>query len=100
MGGNIANCLGKWKELTSDPWILEIVSGFRLPFWEEPFQEYEPRPFNLSESQSVVFQKAVQDLLEKNVVEESVEEEGQFLSNIFVRPKPNGKLRLILTELT
>lgn len=100
-GGNIANCIEQWEKLTTDPWILQIVRGLRLPFWGDPIQNREPRPFNLSDSQKSVFQTAVDELLEKRVIEESVEEELQFISNIFIRPKPNGKVRLILdlTEL-
>lgn len=77
------------------------MKGFKLPFWGLPRQVREPRPFNLSEDQRAVFQEAVSDLLKKGVIEESTEEDGQFISNIFVWPKPNGKIRLILdlTEL-
>lgn len=100
-GGNIARCLASWERLTSDPWILGIVKGFKLPFWTLPWQDREPRPFNLSEEQKIVFQEAVDDLLRKDVIEETRELGDQFISNIFVRPKPNGKVRLILdlTEL-
>lgn len=87
--------------MTSDQSVLEVVRGFKLPFWGTPFQDREPRPFNLSETQRNEFQKAVEELLEKHVIEVSPEEKEQFISNIFIRPKPNGKVRLILdlTEL-
>lgn len=91
----------EWRALTSDKWVLDIVSGFKIPFWSKPFQKYEPKPFNLSKQQSSEFQQAVDDLIEKEVIELSSEEHDQFISNIFIRPKPNGKVRLILdlTEL-
>lgn len=100
-GGNIANCLTNWQELTSDLWILQVVTGFKIPFWGPPFQEKEPKPFNLSVHQRTMFQEAVDSLLEKNVIEPKGEENDQFISNIFIRPKPNDKVRLILdlTEL-
>lgn len=43
----------------------------------------------------------VQELFQKGVIERWSEERGQFISNIFVRPKPSWKVRLILdlTEL-
>lgn len=96
MGGNLANSLEAWTELTSDPWIMGLVQGCRLPVWSTPFQTREPRPFNLSKLQVAQFSEVIDSLLLKRVVEEMVECEGQFISNIFLRPKPNGKNRLIL----
>lgn len=101
IGGNIMNHKSAWLNLTSDPWVHEVVNGLKLEFWTVPIQDREPRPFNLSMIQVGVFDKVVQELLMKGVIELSEEEQGQFISNIFVRPKPNGKVRLILdlTEL-
>ena len=28
--GNLANHIANWREITTDPWILEAVSGYRL----------------------------------------------------------------------
>lgn len=96
VGGNLANCIKCWEKLTSDPWILNIVRGFKLPLWTIPFQEREPRPFNLSKVQLAEFSAVIESLLKKKVIEETEECEGQFISNVFLRPKPNGKHRLIL----
>lgn len=101
IGGNITRHVKVWEKLTSDPWILSVVRGLKLHFWTTPVQEVEPRPFNLSKDQRETFNRSVSELLEKEVIERTGEEQGQFISNIFVRPKPNGKVRLILdlTEL-
>jgi hypothetical protein len=36
--GKVSNCLNKWQELTSDPWILQTVLGYRIEFDSHPFQ--------------------------------------------------------------
>ncbi|XP_043499927.1 uncharacterized protein LOC122522709 [Polistes fuscatus] len=41
-------------------------------------------------------QKAIDDLLSIGAVQECVEEDGQFLSSIFLVPQKNGKMRFIL----
>ena len=30
--GNIASCLSKWREITSDKWVLSTVSGANIEF--------------------------------------------------------------------
>lgn len=96
VGGNLANWVDKWLELTSDQWIIEVVQGFKLPWWSKPFQNCEPRPFNLSQTQRDQFSEDIKSLLIKKVIEETVECPDQFISNVFLRQKPNGKHHMIL----
>lgn len=42
------------------------------------------------------FNKAIRDLLKIGAISECDPCDGQFLSNVFLRPKPNGKMRFIL----
>jgi hypothetical protein len=41
--GKVSNCLNKWQELTSDPWILQTVLGYRIEFDSHPFQVWTPK---------------------------------------------------------
>ncbi|XP_061187368.1 uncharacterized protein LOC133195519 [Saccostrea echinata] len=44
-----------------------------------------------------IIDREINDLLEKNIIEPVTNyEEGEFISNIFMRPKKNGKFRVIL----
>lgn len=96
VGGNIRRFKENWKCLSSDRFIAKLVEGAEIPLWTVPVQEREPRPFNSSEKQKGLFWGAIKSLWEKEVVEISQDCPGQFVSNVFIRPKPNGKVRLIL----
>jgi hypothetical protein len=50
----------------------------------------------LGHTEAQAVDNEVQKLLDKGVILASQQEEGQFVSNIFLRPKPNGTYRLIL----
>lgn len=61
-----------------------------------PFQGVEPIPIPFSVSELLLMQEEVVKLAEKNVIDKCMEEPGQFVSNIFMVPKQNGKVRIIL----
>lgn len=49
-----------------------------------------------NKSEQIHFENAIRDLLSIGAISECEPHEEQFLSSIFLRPKPNGKFRLIL----
>lgn len=61
-----------------------------------PTQKREPVPFNLSRKQRQNLDGVLENLLSQGVIQTSVEEIGQIISNVFLRPKPNNRFRLIL----
>ena len=98
--GNIANFEHCWRELSSDPWIISAVQGILIPFQEgEPVQMRVPHPFRLSPDEREILQSEIKVLLEKGVIERVKPTAGQFISNVFLRPKPKGhRVILDLTE--
>lgn len=94
--GNISFHIDQWQKITSDSWVLQTVAGLKIPFKDLPSQLHEPKPFNLSKTQSDTLSQVIDQLCEKQVIEVSMEEPGQVISNVFIRPKPNNKHRLIL----
>ena len=93
---NIKHCLNEWQNITSDKVILDLVKGYKIEFEEIPHQTTVPREckFNLTELEYV--RNEIQILLAKKVIQISTFEPGQFISSIFLRPKKNGKFRMIL----
>ena len=90
MGGVAAKCK-RWKELTGDPWILEMVRGVRFPLLEQPYQMRIPFPFKLGQLETCeAMDRELEKLLTKGVIEPTGTEQGQFVSNVFHRPKANG----------
>ena len=65
-------------------------------FNEQPFQDKIPNeiPFN-KEEWSIVDQE-VQELLRKGAIVPCESESGEFISTIFIVPKPNGKFRPVI----
>ena len=99
--GNIRNFVDRWTNLSRDPWIRNVVLGVQIPFWEMSLQNRTPYPFKLSEEEKGIIDGEVQKLGEKQVIEEVTPVWDQVISNVFLRPKPDGQYRMILdlTEL-
>ena len=76
--------------------ILEYVSGYKLEFISKPYQEYVPAQYRQNQCQKSILQSQIDDLVEKGVVTHIRAEEAKFVSNVFLRPKPNGKHRMII----
>lgn len=86
----------EWKALTNDQWILRTVRGYQIEFEMEPFQLRMPNQINFTEQEEKLVDKEVSSLLPEGVVVPSLPEPGQFISNIFLVPKPNGKFRPVI----
>ena len=82
------------RKLTSDKTILDIVRGYKIDFMLPPVATSVRQPC-FTQIEEKALQKVIEDLLEKQVIERSTHEPGEFISPVFLRPK-NGKLRLIL----
>lgn len=94
--GNLSLHLNEWRKITNDSWVLNTVKGLKIPLTEVPFQSKEPKPFNLSKTQQMNLDTVLSNLLNQGVIQDSHEQSGQIISNVFLRPKPNNKFRLIL----
>ena len=96
MGGRLAHFAEKWEEITDNKWVLSIVQhGFRIPFIKIP--PLSSVPNRMSQSSSPFLREEIENLLNKWAVER-VQNPGTpgFYSQIFLVPKKNGKLRLII----
>ena len=96
IAGNIKNCIRNWQRLTSCPWTLETVLGCKIPLLKQPKQLVPPHPFKLTLSEQKIMDDEIVKLHNKGVIKQAEHLEGEFISNIFLRPKPNGTFRLIL----
>ena len=93
---NLALCLDKWKTISTCKWTAQMVAGLKIPFDTLPIQINRPFPFKLYTSDRNIFTQQVELLLAKQVVLPVSYTEGEFISNVFLRPKPNGDFRMIL----
>ena len=76
--------------------MLDVVKGLRIPFVQIPVQSKEPFPYRLSKIETSAASEEIQKLLEKKVLEIALDSSDQVISNIFLRPKKDGRYRMIL----
>ena len=96
VAGRIQHFLGKWKQLTRDPSILNAARGYKTDFLLTPVQFTIPRTINFSAQDSVNVNAQISKFLQKGIIVKSSHEEAEFVSNIFRRPKKDGSFRIIL----
>nr|XP_034336017.1 uncharacterized protein LOC109617665 isoform X1 [Crassostrea gigas] len=86
-----------WKLITSDQTILSFVSGYSIEFDSNPFQTFIPVPIKFNESETETIDNEISDLFKKGIIEHATSDnDDEYISNIFLRPKKNGKFRVIL----
>lgn len=94
--GNIVNYAQTWDKLSTDPWIRNCVRGLTIPFMSLPIQTRVPVPYKMNPQEREFVDAEIVTLLNKQVLAKVEPVEGQWVSNIFLRPKSNGKFRMIL----
>lgn len=82
--------------MTSDKTILGWIRGVKIPFYKPVVQLEVPPERKWSLNEQRLINEQLLKLLSKGVIKEVGPERGQFLSNIFLVPKPDGSHRLIL----
>ena len=100
VGGRLKHYAAEWQEITSDPWVLEVISqGLALTFKGKlPCLSVDPKPVrlpgNLQKRQALL--NAVQELQEKQAVERCQVVEPAFFAHLFVVPKKSGGWRPVI----
>lgn len=95
IAGRIRSFASNWKTISSDPWVLSIVSeGFKLEFTSSPFLSAPASNMHMSETQLKICNEEVSGFIRKGVVMEvSVQE---FVSGFFLVPKSCSAWRPIV----
>ena len=95
--GQLRNFFLPWKTVTTDPTILQFVSGvkeFRNNFL--PTQQHK-RPSVFNTKQHDFVKAEIDKLLAKGGIIPAAQEMGEFISTIFLRPKKDGTHRTTLS---
>ena len=87
IGGKTRLHFNKWSEMTSDKGILESVTGVCIDFEEKVDQERLPTMLTFREDEKEKMQLQIDKMIEKGIVELAEHEPGEFVSNVFCRPK-------------
>lgn len=98
IAGRLQQCFSAWETITSDKYILQAVKGYKIEFIDNvgPRQTHLLREIGLNAQECDIVVQEIDKLLNKGVVIESQHENGEFISNIFLRRKKDGNYRMIL----
>ena len=61
-----------------------------------PIQSSTPREYNFNAAEVVIIDKQIEKFLQTGVIETASHCKGEYISNIFIRPKKDGSYCLIL----
>ena len=91
LGGRLRFFHKNWSMITSDPYILEIVQGYKLDLVEIPFQAFTPKPLLFSKTETELLDNEIRDLHAKNAIRVVQPTHGQFISTVFAVPKKTAE---------
>lgn len=88
----------KWFEITRDSWIRNtICRGYKVELDEVPNQMSLPQPLKFTPEDQKKIDTEIVRFLKCDITEEVFDtQDHEFISNIFFRPKKDGKVRIIL----
>ena len=95
--GKLKHFSPQWQTITTDPSILQIVTGVKIEFINSvaPTQHYG-RPSVFNAYQHSIVKEEIDKLFAKRVIIPAAQETGEFVSTIFLRRKKDGTHRTIL----
>ena len=96
MAGRLKNYVHKWYTITSDQWILDALRGVTIEFIVKPTQLFVPNQYKFNPLEIKIIDEQIACFLERGIIEKATHSNGEYISNIFIRPKKDGSYRLIL----
>ena len=83
-------------QITGDPWVLEVVKGYKLELDCKPVQHRPPPPLIMSEKDTALTQTEIEKMVTKRAIVPVAPCDGQFLSQLFLIPKKDGSSRPVV----
>lgn len=92
LGGRLVHFYQKWKTITSDPWVLETIIGYKIELLEILHQTYIPTMHVTTDQREALHEKhAIHHVLEPNCHKQT-----QFISPLFTVPRKGGGQRPVI----
>lgn len=89
IAGRLKFFQAQWQSVTDDPFVIETIRGYKIPFFKKVFQNKIPRE-RIADREHERLRASIEELVKKGAVERCEAEKDQFLSSYFVAPKPDG----------
>lgn len=101
IAGKTSHFIDNWRKITNDKWILQTISGYEVELDNVPKQTCVPKPLSFTDTEQRMINTEIQRFLDAKIVEKVyTSDEEEYISNIFFRPKKDGKIRIILNLKT
>ena len=85
------------SHITNDFFIRNTICGYKVEMENFPLQMVIPKPITFSTEEQNQISKEIKRFLECKIIEKVNDtNEREFISNIFFRPKKDGRIRIIL----
>ncbi|XP_044159551.1 uncharacterized protein LOC122944893 [Bufo gargarizans] len=96
IGGRLRHFLHAWDRITSDPWVLATVRGFRIELIDTPTCLPPCRPREFSPESRRLIDTELWSLVEKGAIERAPDPRGGVVTDIFLVEKKGGQFRPVI----
>ena len=96
VGGRLKHFLSAWYSLSKDPAVIEMVTGCSINLIKTPSQP-TVREIKMSKKELDFAVPHIEELISKNAICRSFQEEGDYVSPVFLCPKKDNSYHLILS---
>lgn len=96
-GGKLKYFRNHWEKVTSDAFIIQTIKGYRLELDDIPKQTFRPKPIIFSDRDTNLINLEIEKFLDKRIIcPVPYPEFNEYYSNIFITPKKDNSIRVIL----
>ena len=88
--GHTSYFYGNWKSTNASSQVLNIISGYKIPFVKEPYQYHQPMTQVNSDEERVLIEEEVNNLQAEDVIEKIPMSELYYSSSMFLVAKRSG----------
>ena len=96
VSGRLKNVRINWEKLTCNPFILNLVQGYQIPFSSKPVWNYVPRMVQMNQEEVLLVDQDIQKVLRKGAIQNVQASLDQFLSSVFAAPKKDKGHRPVI----
>ena len=57
-----------WEKLTSDPYMINLVQGYQVPFSSKPFRNFVRRMVQINQEEVLLADQEIQEMLRKGEI--------------------------------
>ena len=95
VGGRLMHFWRNWRKISSDEWIHNTITGFKLDLLSPPYQQYRAVT-HLDSHKAPIMSEQVRALSSKEAITPVPDTQEGFVSPVFLVPKPDGSWRTVI----